>query len=148
MSRMPWMDRAMLELGAGVREWKDGDNPRILWYGSFTRLKPTTDEVPWCSNFVTAMLETAGCESTRSAAARSYLNWGKACDGFPTGGIAVLGREDPKNPNAGHVGFIAASTTDKILLLGGNQQNRVSLDFRLKSEVLAVRWPHEYALPY
>jgi hypothetical protein len=33
------------------------------------------DETPWCATFVSAVLELESIPSTRSAWARSYLNW-------------------------------------------------------------------------
>lgn len=140
----------MLELGTA--EWADGDNPRILQYLATCIHLPEEmklhDETAWCAAFVGWSLLSVGIESTRSAAARSYLSWARHVDGFPVGGVAVLKREDAANAEAGHVGFIVAADRDKILLLGGNQRNKVSLDFRPKARVIDVRWPVEYALPH
>src|SRR6185436_11178789 len=54
-----WMDIARAEIGqgevAGSRH-----NPRILEYHASTRLKPNTDEIPWCASFVNWVMQQAG----------------------------------------------------------------------------------------
>jgi len=98
--------------------------PRIVWYHSFTTLKATDDETPWCSAFMCAAAESTGFKSTKSAAAISWKNYGKEGDGS-VGDIAVFSRT-----GGNHVAFVNKKFTkgDSVVeVLGGNQGNKVSV---------------------
>ena len=118
---MPHMLIAAGEFGVaeiyGIR-----DNPRIRGYHSATTLGDSPDEVPWCSSFANWVLKRAGKRPTRSAMARSWLEWGESAIGMPVGSIAVLTRG---RPPSGHVGFLVHATSDRVWLLGGNQADKV-----------------------
>ncbi|AWI88049.1 hypothetical protein C0214_07050 [Methylobacterium sp. DM1] len=92
---------------------------------------------PWCAGFVGGVLEEAGIKSGRSAAARSYVNWGQRLAKPVVGCIVVLER----GPGHGHVFFLLGrDTRGNLVGLGGNQGNRVSVaSFDLK-RVLAMVW--------
>lgn len=141
MLEYPWMKIAELELG--VTEIPGpGDNPRIVEYLESTTLgnpDNENDETPWCSAFVTWCLEQAGVESTHSAWARSYLNWGRepADDEFGKGVVVVLSR----GANSGHIGFLDDWNDESVKLLGGNQGNAVSYACFPKDRVLGWRVP-------
>jgi uncharacterized protein (TIGR02594 family) len=113
-------------------------NPRIIEYHSTTRLKATTDEISWCSSFVNWCVEQAGMTGTDSAAARSWLDWGRQVHEVELGCVAVFQRG--ANPSQGHVGF-ALGTTPKgqIILLGGNQSNEVSVELYSRDRLLGLR---------
>lgn len=111
-------------------------NPSIVWYHSFTTLKATDDETPWCSSFMCCAAEMNGFKSTRSAAARSWLNYGDLGDGS-VGDIAVFSRG-----GGGHVAFIHSKYTkgDKhVLVVGGNQSNAVRASKYPADRLLAIR---------
>ena len=93
-----------------------------------------------CSSFVNWCFQQVGYEGTRSAAARSWLHWGTSLDHPHYGCVVVLARG--KNPSLGHVGFFTDRRPDgKILLLGGNQGNAVSIAAFEAARVLSYRWP-------
>lgn len=95
------------------------------------------------SSFACTCVDEAGYNSPKSAAARSWLKWGVELDGPRLGCIVVFDRSDPSNPNAAHVAFYAQPSFDttKILVLGGNQRNRVCVAPYDKEKVLGYRWP-------
>lgn len=130
-----WYLIASKELGQ--KEIYSGDNPRILEYHSATVLSAKRDEIPWCSSFVSWCLEEAGVRSTKSAWARDYLKWGAKLDIPRIGCIVVLKRGE----NSGHVGFYVAEDHEMVVLLGGNQNNAVSIARYPKKNVLGYRWP-------
>lgn len=102
------------------------------------------DETPWCASFVSAILELSGYKSTRSAWARSYLNWGQKLIGPAIGAIAVLER----GPSSGHVGFVVGRDgAGDVLLLGGNQGDQVKISAFDMQRVLGFRWPDGERLP-
>lgn len=104
-----------------------------------------------CASFVSWCLQQAGVPSTRSARARSYLEWGMPLAmelSWAHGAIAVLRRGGGGEPGPdvvdapGHVGFLVdAPTPDEVLLLGGNQQNAVNVRAYPNNRVLGIRWP-------
>ena len=99
----------------------------------------TGGDVAWCAAFAGACLERAGFLSTRSLAARSYLEWGGVLAIPSPGAVAVLSRD--LDPAEGHVGFWVGETGSSVLLLGGNQSNGVSISAFPKARVLGYRWP-------
>lgn len=114
---------------------------RIIDYHSATTLKATKDEVPWCSSFACWCLQTAGYPTTKSAAARSWLAYGNPIKTFQMGCIVIL--ERGSNPAQGHVGFGVCERDGVVYVLGGNQNDRVSIAAYSKNLVLGYRWPFE-----
>jgi uncharacterized protein (TIGR02594 family) len=117
-------------------------NVRIAEYHHATTLPAdlaASDETAWCSSFLVWCCAQVGIASTRSAAARSWLSWGRALEASESkfGGIAVLSR--PPNPASGHVGLWVGQRGDRVYLLGGNQGNAVSVQSFPVSRVLSVR---------
>lgn len=107
------------------------------------------DETAWCGVLVCGCLERAGIRSTRSAAARSFEHYGVDVLGplaqIPLGAILVYSR--PPDPAHGHVNFAVGYTRDgKIVGLGGNQGDRVSIAPFDTGRLIAARWPRGEAL--
>lgn len=126
----------------GIRETPGPrSTPRIDSYLAATRgpVPPHADETPWCAAFVSWVLEQAGIHSTRSKAAISYYSWGVDIAVPRLGCIVVLTRSDPLNDRAAHVGFYIATIGDRVLILGGNQGNAVSIQAYPASRVMAYR---------
>ena len=149
----PWLAVAYQEMRRGIKEMAGAlHDPRILEYHATTTLKATTDEVAWCAAFVGWALKEAGLKGTRSAAARSYLQWGVGVSPVypPVGAVVVLKRGGSIQPGPevleapGHVGFFwCHDTPGHIVLLGGNQNNEVSLATFPVHRILGVRWLKE-----
>ncbi len=136
-----WLDEAWPEVG--TREVKgSASNERILqFYRDVGHASVTSDEVAWCAAFVGACLERVGYASTRSLLARSYLDWGAALDGPKLGAVAVLSRGN--DPGQGHVGFVVGVSGNQLILLGGNQDDAVTVQAFDASRLLGLRWPSE-----
>ncbi len=134
----PWLDVASEE--HGTAEVQGGENQRILEYFRSTRYHAKEDEVPWCAAFVCWCLEQAKMENPSTARSRDFLDYGVELDGWRPGCIAVLWRGSP-TATTGHVGFVVESIGDQVVLLGGNQGNRVDLAIYPKTQVLSYRWP-------
>jgi len=96
-----------------------------------------SDEVPWCAAFVGACLERAGIRSSRFESAASYLKWGVRLDGPAHGCVVVFSRD-----GGGHVGFVVGRDEGgKLLVLGGNQGDQVSIKAFPVDRVTGYRWP-------
>lgn len=141
-----WVDVAKQYLGTS--EVKGGKhNPRILKWWAAIRAPFTDDETPWCAAFVGGVLEECGIKSSRSASARSYCNWGRFLSVPSVGCVAVFWRGSPSGWS-GHVGFVVGKdAAGNLMVLGGNQGDKVSIAAFPMSRVLAYRWPNEGFAP-
>lgn len=120
----------------GVKEVRGGENTRIIEYHASTRLKANEDEVPWCSAFMCWCLERVGIISTKSAAARSYLDWGVEIEEPYEGCVVIFKRGEPP---AAHVAFYVKESGDWLFCLGGNQNDKVCVNAYPKSDLLGYR---------
>lgn len=132
-----WLARARSYIGqrevAGTRS-----NPFILRLWTLIRAPFTNDSTAWCAAFCGGMLEESGIRSTRSAAARSYLNYGVKLSAPRRGCIVVFER----GPTHGHVAFVVGrDSRGQLLVLGGNQRDQVCIEPRSPLGVLDYRWP-------
>lgn len=130
-----WLQIARREYGQA--ELRGAENPRIILYHSVTTLKAKEDEVPWCSAFACYCMEDAEIISPRSARARDWLNWGKKPLFMRPGAVVILSR----GVDSGHVGFFLRNEGSKVVLLGGNQGDKVCEMAFEKASILGVRWP-------
>lgn len=112
--------------------------PKILgWWRAIRRGGIKSDEVPWCAAFVGGCLEAVGIISSRFESARSYLDWGVRLARPVPGCVAVFSRA-----GGGHVGFVVAGDgAGRLLVLGGNQKNMVSIAPFDQDRVIGYRWP-------
>ena len=136
-----WMAIARREIGV-KEKFGRAENSRILQYHYETRLKAKSEEVPWCSSFVNWVFAKAGIEPTRSAAAKSWAEWGQETMAKP-GAVVFLGKTDPDAGGTGHVGFFVKweAGLEHFWMLGGNQRNAVNIALKPTSQIVAVRWP-------
>lgn len=135
-----WMARARREIGVKERAGA-AHHPRILEYHNATRLHADADEVPWCSAFACWVMEQSGIASPRSAAARSWLKWGRPLLLPQPGCVVVLERPTADHPGSGHVAFYVGQQDGKLLLLGGNQANQVCVRPYDQGRAIGYRWP-------
>lgn len=141
----PWMELAIHELG--IKEIPGAEtNPEVAKYYAATSLGGRTpDSVPWCSAFANWVMQQAGYRGTRRANARSWLDWGIVLEEPRVGCIAVLWDVAPHGAH-GHVGFFTASLPERVVLLGGNQGDRVCYRQYGVGRVLGYRWPRQLDL--
>ena len=131
------LDYAWKELGVAERPGTP-DNERILEYQTHSPDVPDDDEIAWCSDFVGWCVRQASLPATHKANARSWLDWGVAVDSPRVGDVCILWRQDPSSWK-GHVGFYLGGNDEWVVLLGGNQGNRVSVREYPRSRVLGFR---------
>lgn len=136
----PWLNEAIGELNT-VEISGNKHNPRIIEYHQTTSLKAKDDETSWCSSFVNWCFKQVGIEGTNSAAARSWLNWGRVLEEPKRGCVVIFWRVSIKSWQA-HVAFYIGETKDHILCLGGNQNNTVNISKYPKKRLLGYRWPN------
>jgi uncharacterized protein (TIGR02594 family) len=152
----PWMETAQRLIG--LKEIPGAKHEAMIltmWQKIGASFRD--DETPWCAAFTGYCLEDHAFPGSRSAAALSYLKWGRQVvyrdlRDIALGAVVVLNR--PGSSWSGHVGFFVKPTIftgpdePGVVLLGGNQDNQVKLSsFRL-SRVKGVRWPLNPAQVY
>lgn len=113
----PWMPFVLGELG--VTEEKNPD--RVKTYHSVGGGLSASETVAWCSSFANWSVIQAKIKGTRSAMARSWVNWGKSVgtEKIPYGAIVVM--RGTRGPSSGHVLFCTKDLGDKFEGVGGNQ---------------------------
>ena len=113
-------------------------NPRVVEYLKTTGSWWNSDEIPWCSGFCNWAISKSGIKGTNSAKALSWSDWGQALSKPSYGAIAVIDYGKGK----GHVGFVAGkNSTGKIVLLGGNQSNRVKYSVFSSNKIKSYIYP-------
>ena len=97
-------------------------------------------QVPWCAAFVNSVLGLSGAQGSGSLAARSLLKVGTPTNDPTKGDIVVLSRGS--DPSKGHTGFFVGYTEDgDVKILGGNQDDSVSVKTFPRDAVLGFRKP-------
>ena len=141
MAQPAWMDHAWAEIGQ--REIAGGgDNARIMaLYRELGHDEIAHDEVAWCAAFVGATLQRCGVASTQSLLARSYLGWGKPLTRGRLGAVAVFSRGG--DITSGHVAFYLDEDDTRVFILGGNQDDAVTVTAMARDRLLGLRWPEE-----
>lgn len=99
------------------------------------------DETPWCGVFVAHCLEVSGQFIPKHwYRAKEYLKCGERIDKPCFGCLVIFGRN-----GGGHVGFVVGlDQQGRLLVIGGNQNNQVSVAPFPVSRVLGYRIPFGY----
>ena len=92
----------------------------------------------WCAAFVSHVLQQEGKPiAALPLWSRSYLQWGKEVDKPQKGDLVIFQRAG--SDWQGHVGFYVSETETNILVLGGNQNNKVGYKLYPKKNLLGIR---------
>ena len=146
MNEPPWITQGKKYLGLQEIPGRK-HNSTILRFWEEIKADFRDDETPWCAGFVGAVLEEVGIRSTRSAAARSYMKWGRTLRTPAVGAIVVFWRGSPSGWS-GHVGFVVGKDQNgNLMVLGGNQGDQVSIRPFSTNRVLGYYWPNGVDLP-
>ena len=96
------------------------------------------DATPWCGTFVAACLDEVGLPKPQHwYRAKAYLDYGVSVAMPTLGAITVFDRK-----GGGHVGFcVGRNDHGALMILGGNQGDRVSIAAFDTTRVLGYRWP-------
>lgn len=137
MNEPAWLTEARKHLGIREIPGPKHESKILGWWKAIRRGGIKTDEVPWCAAFVGGCLEAVGIISSRYESARSYSTWGIPIPQPVLGCIVVFSRA-----GGGHVGFVTGLVDDgRLLVLGGNQANAVSISPFDRNRVVGYRWP-------
>lgn len=139
----PWRTIARAEDGV-TEALGPKDNARVQEYQASVvgKMRPwlLRDSIAWCAAFVGWCLVQAGYRNTGSMLAKSYETYGIACE-LRIGCIVVLKRG--LLPWQRHVAICEGWDDKRVHVRGGNQGNRVCLQWRPRKKITATRWPLE-----
>lgn len=137
----PWMPIARAELGV-METPGPANTARIADYHATTRGPKGNDKISWCSSFLNFCITKAGLVGTNRRLARSWLTWGQPMsqDEFRPGCVVVFKRAGVDDGVHGHVAFGLRIEGTKVVVLGGNQSNRVCEKAYPLARVLGYRW--------
>lgn len=140
MYELPWVETARKYVGtAEVRG--SGTSPVIRGWLTSLRAWWTDDETPWCGTFVAACMRENGIVVPKHwYRAMGWLDWGVPIARPVYGCVVVYSRT-----GGGHVGFgIGEDDAGRIMTIGGNQGNRVSIAPFDRARVAGYRVPVGY----
>jgi len=101
------------------------------------------DETPWCGVFVGHCLKESGYDIPKYyMRAKAWLDFGKKVSIPCLGAIVIFERK-----GGGHVGFvIGLDHANRLLVLGGNQSNKVNVMAFDRSRVIGYRIPEKITI--
>lgn len=102
------------------------------------------DHVPWCGLFAAHCVRTAGLALPKNPlSALAWAEWGRPLDAPVPGAVAVFRRS-----GGGHVGFVVGEgARGDLLVLGGNQSDRVGVARFPRDRLVALRWAEGAPVP-
>jgi uncharacterized protein (TIGR02594 family) len=148
MEKLPWLKEAIRVIR--LHETQD-NRPLSIWLKSDGQTLGDPSKLPWCGDFVQTAIRLGLPTEPFSAPLRLNpywaLNWryfGKGLMRPAYGAVASISRD-----GGGHVGFIVGEDLQNYYLLGGNQNNRVSVAPFSKTRFVpeSFRWPLTWEMP-
>lgn len=149
MNELHWIAKARSYLGEAEVPGKK-HNGKILGWWRLLGAVIRDDETPWCGGFVGGVLAECGYtfkDVKNPAGARNWLSLPVKLD-KPAYGCVVVFWRGQKSGWSGHVGFVVGEDQNgNLMVLGGNQGNRVSIAPFSRDRVLGYRWPSLWPAP-
>jgi uncharacterized protein (TIGR02594 family) len=117
-------------------------NPHVVKWWKKIGAPFKDDETPWCGAFVGGVLAETGIPPVAGgASARAWNKLGKKLDKPAVGCVVVFWRGSP-SAATGHVGFVVGKDQHgNLMVLGGNQGDKVSIKPFSRDRVVGYRWP-------
>ncbi|HEX4843190.1 MAG TPA: TIGR02594 family protein [Limnobacter sp.] len=134
---MKWVDEGMTHLGLAEIPGAKHNATIGAWLRKLGAWW-ADDETPWCGVFVAHCMREAGLSVPKYyMRAKAWADWGVGLSRPVFGCIVVFERK-----GGGHVGIVVGQDQQgNLMVLGGNQGNRVSIAPFDRSRVIAYRYP-------
>lgn len=136
-NELSWIEKARSYIGLkeipGVKH-----NPTIVNWLIKLKAWWKDDETPWCGTFVAHVLRESGRYVPKHwYRAKDWVNAGTPLNGPAYGCLAIFDRK-----GGGHVGFVVGQDRmGNLMILGGNQNNEVSIRPFSKTRLVGYVWP-------
>lgn len=143
MSQLPWMEEANRYVGLTEFPGASHNSVILHWLDKLSAWW-RDDETPWCGTFVAHCLSEAGYAVPKYwMRAKAWAEWGTRLSTPAAGCVVVFERQ-----GGGHVGFVVGRTAvGHLMVLGGNQGNKVSIAPFDRARVVGYYWPPGLSLP-
>lgn len=137
MSEPDWLTIARRDIGLAETPGKE-TTPKIRQWLITLGAWWQDDSVPWCGTCMAAWMREAGAPIPKHYyRAKAWLDWGTSLTHPALGCVVVFERR-----GGGHVGLVVGrDQTDNLLVLGGNQSDKVCIASFSPDRVLGYRWP-------
>lgn len=140
MEELDWVYEARKNIGVSEIPGK-AENPTIQKWLRSLKAWWNSESVPWCGTFAAWCLR-AGNRSIPKHwyRALAYADYGTKLKAPAYGCLAVMQRK-----GGGHVGFVVGQTSNNgdLLILGGNQGDKVSIARFPRHRITAYVWPNK-----
>jgi uncharacterized protein (TIGR02594 family) len=134
----PWLVEARKYVGLSEIPGPQHNQVIVGW---LRRLKAwwSEDETAWCGAYTAYCIDAAGFKLPQHwYRAKAWADWGIRTDEPDVGSIVVFERK-----GGGHVGFVVGrDAKGRLMVLGGNQGNKVSIAPFDTDRVLCYVWPN------
>lgn len=143
MSEQIWIFKARKYLNVKEIPGKES-NPTIVRWLIDLKAWWKDDATPWCGTFVAQCFREVQYNIPGAwYRAKAWLNWGRKLETPAYGCVVIFNRQ-----GGGHVGFVVGrDARGRLMVLGGNQDDKVSIDPFDSVRVAGYRWPLEGAEP-
>lgn len=134
----PWL----LEMNRRMGLHEVRDNTSLSHWLMIGRFLGDPSKLPWCGDAVeTCIVKTLPDEPVPSNPffAQNWKSFGIDAGGPLVGAIGVI----RWNAKSGHVGIVVGydAKAQRVFLMGGNQQNKVTISSFPEAKFIAFRWP-------
>lgn len=132
----PWM--AEMHRRMGLHEVRD--KAKLIDFLKIGKFLGDPSSLPWCGDMVESCIaKTLPSELLPSNPffAQNWSKFGRDTGSPIVGAVGVI----KWSASSGHVGFVAGVDGTKVVLLGGNQSNAITLASFPRSKFIAFRWP-------
>ena len=139
----PWLRIARAYLGLKEIKGKKHNKQILSWWQAVGASWFRDDETPWCGAFVGGVLSDAGIDilpGGKAARARAWEKWGRELNGPAVGCVVTLWRRSKSSGN-GHVFFLLGKRHKRLVGIGGNQGDAVTVANFDPARVTSYRWP-------
>jgi uncharacterized protein (TIGR02594 family) len=151
MTDQKWVEEARKHIGqkevAGV---ESNSWIKSIWFklkgGAWfwTAYGEDDSKLPWCGAFAALCVQEAGIAPPKEyASAKAWLGWGVDMINPAYGCVVIFTRT-----GGGHVGFVVGiDAAGRLMVLGGNQGDAVSIVPFSTARVSGYRWPDGVPMP-
>ena len=149
MADQKWIVEAKAQIGveevkdkAKIIGWVKAIGPK--WFADQFNPTMSSGAGPWCGCFAAHCINAAGLAFPENYfRAGDWESWGQKLAKPVAGCVVTFTRE-----GGGHVGFVLGVTPNgSLVVLGGNQGNRCSVETMSTAKASAYRWPAGVAIP-